>query len=352
MKLKIKIFMTIISLFSALVFVSCSEDGKANEQTESVQAFAVKTIEVHPKPFNEYLQLTGTSKARNQIDIIVEEGGTLKSLYRDKGQYVRTGDTLAVLENPVIKAGYMESVAALNQAKLDYNSKKVLYDKKAISENEFLSARYQMERAKAVYDLSRARYNKLFITAPIGGYINNRFYDFGAYTMPMTPLFNLVDNKRLKIRAGVAERFLQDINIGTPVEIRFDAYPQLTINSKVSFISKSINPENRTFEIEIDIANPDSKLAPEMIADIRLLRRSYQDKIVIPLDALIESEQGRYVFIAEQNQAVRQNIEILAVYEDSVLVEGLQTNQRLIVLGQRELSEGDKLEIVEEETGM
>jgi membrane fusion protein (multidrug efflux system) len=337
----------IISLLSASVFLSCSEDGQANEQAESIQAFAVQTIEVHPKPFNEYLQLTGTTKARNQIDIIVEEGSTLKSLYRDKGQYVRAGDTLAVLENPVIKAGYMESVAVLNQARLDYNSKKVLYDKKAISENEFLSARYQTERAQAAYDLSRARYNKLFITAPIGGYINDRFYDHGAYAMPMTPLFNLVDSKRLKIRAGVAERFLADINIGTPVEIRFDAYPDLMVNSEISFISKSINPENRTFEIEIDIANPDGQLAPEMISDIRLLRRSYQDKIVIPLDALIDSEQGRYVFIAEQNQAVRQYIEILAVYEDSVLVEGLRTNQQLVVVGQRELSEGDKLEIVE-----
>jgi membrane fusion protein (multidrug efflux system) len=347
MKDRIYIFILFSLAVAALALSSCSNDGQANEQVAKQKAFAVKTLNVQPRLFNEYLQITGTSKARNQIDIIVEEGGTLKNIYRDKGRYVYKGDTIAVLENLVIKATYDESVAGFNQVKLDYDSKQVLYNKKAISENEFLSAKYQMERAKAGYELAKARYSKLFITAPINGYINDRYYDYGAYIMPMTSLFNLVDSKKLKIRAGVAERFLSDIRIGTPAEIRFDAFPDLFIQSEVSFISKSINPDNRTFEIEIDIANPEGTLAPQMIADIRLLRRSYQDKIVIPLDALIESEAGRHVFISTKTQAVKKTIEVLAVYEDSVLVEGLQANQELIVLGQRELSDGDHLEIIE-----
>jgi membrane fusion protein (multidrug efflux system) len=347
MVLRIKLIV-LINLFSLAFWnLNCSQKSKADDQITKEKAFAVKTISLSPRPFNEYLQITGTSKARNHIDIIVEEGGILKQIYRDKGSYVRKGDTLAILENRIIRAGYDESVAALNQAKLDFNSKEVLFQKKAISENEFLSAKYQMERAQAVYDLARARYDKLFITAPISGYIDNRFYDFGAYTMPMTRIFNLVDNKELKIRAGVAERFLPDIDVGTLAEITFDAFPDMTIQSKVSFISKSINPENRTFEIEIAIANPSGKLTSEMIADIRLLRRSFQDKIVIPLDALIDSEQGRYVFVANENKAEKKDIQILAVYEDSVLVEGLAAQQNLIVLGQRELSDGDLIETIE-----
>ena len=84
-----------------------------------------------------------------------------------------------------------------------------------------------------------------------------------------------------------------------------------------------------------------------MIANIRLLRRSFQDKIVIPLDALIDSEKGRYVFIANENKAVKRDVQVLAVYEDSVLVEGLDSEQNLIVLGQRELSDGDLIETIE-----
>ena len=337
-----------ILIFLASIFlIQCSKDTAAKSSRAQIKSFPVKTVKLHPRPFQEYLEITGTSKAINHIDLVVEEGGVLKKVFKDKGRYARKGDTLAVLENQVIRAGYDEARAALNQARLDYDSKQILYNKKAISENEFLSAQYGFERAKAAYDLAHARYDKLFIVAPVKGYINYRYYDYGAYAMPMTPLYTLVDNSKLKIRAGVAERFLSDIELETPALITFDAYPEMEIAAQVAFVSKSINPDNRTFDIEINIENPGDKLAPEMIANIKLLRRSFQEKIVVPLDALIESESGRHVFISDQQKAIKIDVKILAVYEDSVLVEGLRENQDLIILGHRELSAGDLVQVIE-----
>ncbi len=344
-----KIYKAIVGtgiIMLSVVSIHCSSDSTADEAIIDTRAFAVRTIDLYPRPFQEYLDITGTLKARNQINLIAEEGGILIEIRKDKGSFVRMGDTLAILENRVIKAGYEEARAARNQAELDYNSKNVLYSKKAISENEYLSAQYAFERARATYDLARARYDKLFFVAPISGFINNRSYDRGAYVMPMSALYELVDNKSLKIRAGVAERFIADISKGTTAEITFDAYPDMKLTATVDFVSQSIDPTSRTFEIELNIPNPDGFLAPEMIANLKLLRRSYQDKIVVPLDALIESESGRYVFIARNDRAVKTDVHILAVYEDSVLIEGLNENQQLIVMGQRELTDGDLLEIV------
>jgi membrane fusion protein (multidrug efflux system) len=343
MKYLISLFVFLISLSA----INCSKDSVAEQLGEDPKAQPVKVMQLHPKEFQQYLQLTGTLKAKSQVDIIVEEGGILQNILRDKGHYVRKNDTLAVLNNPMISAGYREARAGLNQARLDFDGKKILYNKKAISENEFLSAKYGLERARAQYDLAKARYLKLFIVSPINGYINNRFYDIGAYAMVMSPIYNLVDNSSLKVKAGVAERFMADITLGTPVYIGFDAFPEMNIQSKVSFISKSIQPDNRTFEIEVNLSDPERRLAPEMIANLKLLRRSFSEKIVVPLDAMIESEKGRHVFIAEDNKAVQIDIKILAVQEDSALVEGLKLNQNLIVVGQRELSAGDLLDIVE-----
>jgi membrane fusion protein, multidrug efflux system len=331
----------------SLTAIHCSKDSSAEQINETSKGQPVKVVQLQPKEFQQYLQLTGTLKAKSQVDIIVEEGGILKTIRRDKGNYVRKNDTLAVLDNPMIKAGYQEAKAALSQARLDFDGKTILYNKKAISENEYLSAKYGLERAKALYDLARARYMKLFIVSPIDGYINNRFYDVGAYAMLMTPIYNLVDNSTLKVKAGVAERFMADISVGTPVIIGFDAFPEMNIETSVTFISKSIQPDNRTFEIEINLPSPSSQLAPEMIANLRLLRRSYTDRIVVPIDAMIESEIGRHVFIAQDNKAVQKDIKILAVQEDSALVEGLNLNQNLIVVGQRELSAGDLIDIVD-----
>jgi RND family efflux transporter MFP subunit len=338
------VFFTGLIILLAFVSFQCSGEGNASQKVNEKQGIPVEALILTPRPFSEYLQLTGTVTARNRVKIVAEENGLLKKIIRDKGNIVRAGDTLAIIENKILEASYKEAVAALNQAELDYGSKKVLYDKRAISENEYLAAKYGLERAQAAYELNKTRYSKLTIVSPLNGYVNDRFYDLGAFVMPMTPVFDFIDNAYMKINAGVAERFLQDIKIGTAVQVTFDAIPNLLLESEVSYINKSIDVESRTFQIEIKVPNPDRQLAPQMIANVRLLRRFFEDQIVIPLDAVIESEAGRYVFIVSENKTAQKvPVTLQAIYEDSVLVEGLHANDRLIVLGQQELTEGDQL---------
>ena len=209
----------------SMVIMACSGDNTAAEESGRSDAVYVKTVRLEPTSFYEYLEITGTVKARNQIKIIGEEGGLLKTVRKDKGSYARSGDTLAVLENRVLEASYKEAKAGLQQAELNHNSSKVLFSKKAISENEFLASQYTMDRARAAYDFTRARYDKLFIVAPISGRVNDRYYDFGAYIMPMTPVFELIDNGKVKVEAGVAERFISDIGMNFfPPSLRFVAF--------------------------------------------------------------------------------------------------------------------------------
>lgn len=342
-----KITLAIVLIVASLSFMQCSDKGNAEASTARAErTFPVKTITLQAQSFQDYLQVTGTVNARNHVNIIVEEGGILKKVLIDKGRRARTGDTLAVLENKVLEAAYHQARAARQQAELDHRSKKVLFEKRAISENEYLNAKYALDAAEAAYEMASVRYRKLFITAPLNGLVNNRYYDLGAYANPMTPIFEFIDNDYMKIRAGIAERFLGDINIGTPVEITFDAYPELKINASVSFISRSVNPQNRTVEVEIQVPNPDGKLAPNMIANLRVLRQSYHDRVVIPLDALIQSEEGWYVFISNSHHARKVYVEKEAVYENRVLVNGLEPGQKLVVVGHHQLSEGDSLQIV------
>ncbi len=329
---------------TALFLAACGGSNPESSESDSGKALdpiPVQTSILELQSFCSYLEATGTVKARSHIDIIVEEGGLLRRILVDKGQVVEAGSTLALLENPILAAGFQQAEAALKQAELDYNSKKVLFEKKAISQNEYLNAQYALDAAKAAYALMKARYDKLSITAPIGGRINQRYYDLGAYANPMTPIFELIDDERLRIEAGVAERFMGTVQIGTPVQISFDAYPVLSVEAEVTYISQSIDPRNRTFDIEIEIPNPEQRLAPEMVANLKIRQRVFEDRIVVPVDTLIESEQGWYVFVEESGRALKVAVQKLAVYEDTVLIEGLKAGQKLITVGHQNLSEGD-----------
>ena len=346
MKKVIIISSILVLLIVIFVMVFGSEKSTEEVANISLKTTPVRTTILKPKPFAEYLDITGTVKARSRVNIVVEANGILKQILKAKGSYVQMGDTLAILENEEIRASYDDAIAASNQAQNNYRSSKILFDKKAISENDYLNSKYTLDRAQAQYDLAKARYRKLFITAPIGGYVNDRFYDLGAYLLAPTPLFDLIDNYHVKIIAGVAERFRNDIRIGTPVQLTFDAFPDIKIDSKVSFVFQSINMDNRTFQVEIEISNPNRQLMPNMIANVKLLKNSYSNKIVIPVDAVIESENGRYVFVEDHNKAKKVLIQFIAVSQDSVLVNGLEPDQHLITLGHHELSDGDSLNVV------
>ncbi|RMG64074.1 MAG: efflux RND transporter periplasmic adaptor subunit [Calditrichaeota bacterium] len=324
----------------------CSQSGSAEKVTVEEKAIPVRTMPLVPHTFEEYLQITGTVKARNQVDLLAEEGGVLKRVLRDKGSRVRAGDTLAVLDNPVLVAAFHEAEAALHQAELTYRSNQVMYGKKAISENDYLASKYALERARANFALMKARYEKLFLKAPFEGYVNERYVDLGAYVRPLQPVFQVIDNAWIKIRAGVAERFMNDIRVGTPVQVTFDALPDLVLEGKISFVSRAMDPVARTFTVEIEMPNPDRKLAPEMVANLKILRRRYQDHLVVPLDAVIENEQGSFVYVVENNRARRLPVKLLSIYADSAVVEGLQPHMDLIVVGQHEVSDGDLVSIV------
>ncbi|UCF97043.1 MAG: efflux RND transporter periplasmic adaptor subunit [Spirochaetaceae bacterium] len=336
--------LTAVLGLAALILVACSSPNPGSPGSDAGSRrdpVPVRTSVLELQSFSSYLQATGTVKARNRIDIVVEEGGILRRILVDKGQVVAAGSILAVLDNPVLAAGYQQAEAVMKQAELDHNSKKVLFEQNAISQNEYLNAKYSFEAAQAAYALTKARYEKLSISAPIGGRINRRYYDLGAYANPMTPIFELIDNEKLRVEAGVAERFMGTIQLGTQVEITFDAYPDLLVEAEVSYISQSIDPQNRTFDIEVEIPNPEQRLAPEMVADLKIRQRVFESQIVVPVDALIESEQGWHVYVEESGRAHQVRVRKLAVYEDTVLVEGLTAGQRLITVGHQNLSDGD-----------
>jgi len=303
----------------------------------------VKTITLEPGDFAEYLEITGTVRANNQFDILAEEAGELIKIKKDQGNYAKKGDTLAVIDNKILKAGYIQAEAAMKQAELAYSSNKVLFEKKAVSENDFLSSKYTYEQAKAAYKLYEARYGKLFITAPLNGLVNERFVDLGAYANSMSPVFHFIDNDTIKITAGIAERFASYIHTGSEAVITFDAFPDLMLNGKISFFSKSINPVNRTFKVEMKLKNPDKKLSHGIIANLKILKNHYKDRIIIPMESLMDSEKGHYVYVKENGMAKKIFVDIIAVYKDSVLVNGPVSGQSLIVQGHRELADGEKI---------
>jgi Cu(I)/Ag(I) efflux system membrane fusion protein len=83
---------------------------------------------------------------------------------------------------------------------------------------------------------------------------------------------SIVDVSRVKISAGVPEKYVTEIKKGQEVNITVDVLPGTGFTGKISYIAPSLSTTNRTFEIEIVINNPDRILKPEMNASVEIAK--------------------------------------------------------------------------------
>jgi len=186
---------------------------------------------------------------------------------------------------------------------------------------------------------------------PSIGKIEFHFTDTGEQVAPGSQIARIVDTNNLRIRAGVPERYAVDIHPGTPVDMDFKAYGVGSRTGVISFVGNVIDPDNRSFLIEIQLPNGDATLKPEMIADVFVTRAILTSQIVLPQTSVLHDELGASVYIVDRTdgspRAARRTVTLGASYGGKTVIErGLEEGAEVIVVGQTTVTEGDLVEPV------
>jgi len=114
-----------------------------------------------------------------------------------------------------------------------------------------------------------------------------------------------------------------------------------------------VNPRNRTFLVEFRLPNPGGLIKPEMVANVEMVRRTLDEAMVIPQEALVRTEDGYEVFIVESEDGVElvrsRPVELGPAQQNQVVVlSGIDSGDRLIVVGQQTVAAGDRVNVVGE----
>jgi len=179
--------------------------------------------------------------------------------------------------------------------------------------------------------------------------------DQGELVTPGTPVLHVVNTNRVKITAGVPERYVADIRQGTSVEVHFSAYSNQVRVGQITFVGSMINPKSRSFPIEIELNNPEGNLKPEMVADLTILRKTFEDAIVLPQTAILRDERGPSVFVVQrgtdgQARVTRNSITVGPSVEGQTVIEsGLEFGDEVVVVGQANLTEDDAVDVLTNE---
>ncbi len=338
----------IIVLFSTaallLLQVCATQTSFASDLKKRVR---VKVMDIKPSTFSQKLILPASAKASKEVNISTEIAGRVVKIGFEKGDFINEGTPLLWLDDNAIKAELAGAMAQKELAELDYRKLKTLSERKAnVSEFELEKARLNVTVATARIEGITDTRNKSVVKAPFSGRIVTRNIEVGAIVSPGFIVSRMVSTIPIKIRVGVPETALADFAIGKNGSLLFDAYPGKTQEGKITFISPEVNERDRTFDCELTLPNRNGAIYPEMSARVTFIRKKIENSTLIPQTAIIELADGHAVFVVEGEIARQKRIETSDNSEEMALVSsGLKAGERLVIVGQRGLLDGDLVKI-------
>lgn len=310
----------------------------------------VTTTKVQRKDFRHFVEIQGSVKSDDLVTASAEVPGRIIQLTVKEGQRVHRGQLIAKLDGEQLDKQIAELEKSLELAKDVYSRQKRLWDQNIGSEMQYLRAKNEKERLEKSLETLQFQLTKLKVVAPIAGVIDAVNLKSGELASPGLPIVTILNTRNVKVVASVPENYLRAVRKGAKVRVKF---PALTLEkeARVSRIGSTINPSNRTFEVEVNMINKNGLLKPNLLAVMVINDLSESDVIVVPMVLIQQDVEGKnYVFIKEEGAegafAKKVFVKTGNSYQGEVVIEeGLTGDEVLIDEGARGLSENELIEV-------
>jgi membrane fusion protein (multidrug efflux system) len=314
----------------------------------------VTTFEVQPQLFNHYLDLQGNVKTRENVLLYPEMAGTLMQVLIKKGDAVKKGQLLAVIDNGGMSKQLSQLKTQATLAKTTYERQAVLWAQKIGSEIQFLQAKAQAESQKnAVQQLEKVL-AKARILAPFSGIIDQILKDPGTVVAPGgsgSEIFRLINLNHMYIDVDVPEGYLGAVTKGRKAGVYFPVL-QDSVGAIVRETGNYINPNNRSFTAEIAVENPKGLIKPNLNARVHINDYTSESALLIPQSVISENADGeQYAYVAELTSgtaiAKRHIITTGKTQGDFVeILSGLKAGDLIIKEGARSVKDAQSIKIL------
>lgn len=326
--------------------VEASEPAAGTEVERPPVNVVVTRLEL--RTLTERIRLSGSLEPWVDVQISTELGGAVESVGFDKGRYVRKDQLLAEIGTDLYQSAVEEAEAALTRAQATFEKAEQLFERQAVPRQDLIDATGDLDVRKAQLTQARLRLKRSTITSPIGGIAVTRDIEPGEVLAPGAPITVIQRVDRLKAVIGIPETDVAQFSVGDMATIRLDAFPDEEFEGRITFIGPATSGASRTFPADIAVANPGGSLKPGMVAEALLERRTFEDAIVVPRDAVHERDSGMVAIIMDGDRARVRSVTLGAGEGNDVMVlEGLAAGDQLVVEGHRGLVDDQRVRLVE-----
>ena len=377
---------------------ACSKTESAQAKGREAPARAVATDAVRQEETRRSVEVVGTLAAEDQVMIASQAEGAVSRVLVDLGDHVKTGQALIELDREKLEYNLQNQKAALARALAKYGAtepghlpstgdtpdvkkadaelrqarqafdraeelnKRQLIPKQALDDADTTwrakQAAYEsalqnaknlsadIDASNAMLQLADRQLRDATIRAPFDGYVQKRLVSLGEFVKSQTPVIELVRVDSLKAIGEIPEKMAPWVQVGQPVELTVDAFPNKKIAGKVSRISPAVNTPTRAFTFEATVPNGDGLLKPGTFARVHLTTALVEPVLTIPYAAM-QYRYGVYrAFVLTGDHLVIHELKTGDRVDDRMeILDGLKLGDRVALTDVDNLADGMKVTV-------
>ena len=255
-------------------------------------------------------------------------------------------------EKAISEQQYEQAKNQYEIADVQYQSAQESYELviEGAAEEDIKSVEAQVRQTKAALDMAKYQLKNTQITAPISGKVTSITVSSGEMVSPSVPLLSIIDVSRIFVKIGISEKDISKIKEGQKVNLEIDAFPEGKFQGEVVSKGVAVDQISKTLEVKIEILQPEVDIPVGVFARGDILVKTNQDALIIPSSALTRKKDGIYVYVIEEGIARQKEVVLGIIQDEQVeILDGLSGEEEIVVLGNQELEDGLKVDVLDKE---
>lgn len=315
-------------------------------------AALITTIPVEKEKFEHFIEVRGNVSSDRNVTMSAEVPAEVRQVKVEKGERVKKGQLLISQNAETVRRNIEELQTSLELASTRFERQANLWERKIGTEMQYLEAKNNKESLERRLASARAQLDNYIIRAPFSGTVDEVFVKEGEVAQPGVPLLRLVSLQDMYIVADISEAYLGQFEAGDSVKARFPSLNR-EIQSTINSVGQVINQNNRTFEIQVNLPGDEKLLRPNLLAVVKIKDFAQAKAVVVPANLIQHDNRGDYVYVVAETDdglvAEKKHVERGKTYNHETMIKsGLEEGNLLIDEGAREVADGLRVRVAEE----
>ncbi len=315
----------------------------------------VTTVVVKAQAWQPVLSAVGSLKAVHGVTVSTDLAGIVSQIAFESGTEVKKGDLLVKLDTQQEEAQLRSAEVRLNFAKTDFERKRDLITKKAISESDLDTAQSQLMQMQASVEEMKALVARKRLTAPFDGLVGIRQISLGQFVNPGAAIVPLQSLDPIFIEFSVPQQNFSALATGKKLVIAVNGLAEGKFEGEITAVDSLVDPNTRNILIQGTVKNTEHKLRPGMFADVEVLLPESTGVLAIPSSSISYAPYGDSVYVVREKNgpdgsamkfAEQQTVQIGAKRGDQVsIVSGLKDGDEVVSSGVFKLRTGAPVKV-------